>query len=91
MGRYIVRRLLETIPLMIIISIFVFMFIHILPGDPARTMAGVEATPEEIEAIREEFGLNDPLLVQYANYMKDLLRGDMGRSLKSNIPVSELI
>ena len=91
MGRYFVRRILETIPLMLIISIFVFMFIHLLPGDPAKTLAGVEATPEEVEAIREEFGLNDPLLVQYGNYMKDLLRGDMGRSLKSSTPVTELI
>lgn len=91
MGRYFVRRLLETIPLMLIISIFVFMFIHLLPGDPAKTLAGVEATPEEVEAIREEFGLNDPLLVQYGNYMKDLFKGDMGRSLKSNTPVTELI
>ena len=91
MGRDIARRLLETIPLMLIISIFVFMFIHLIPGDPARTLAGVEATPEEIEAIREEFGLNDPLLKQYADYMIGLFKGDMGRSLKSNIPVTELI
>ena len=60
MGRYFVRRILETIPLMLIISIFVFMFIHLLPGDPAKTLAGVEATVEEVEAIREEWGLNDP-------------------------------
>ena len=91
MGRYFVRRILETIPLMLIISIFVFMFIHLLPGDPAKTLAGVEATVEEVEAIREEWGLNDPLIVQYGNYMKDLLRGDMGRSLKSSTPVTELI
>ena len=57
MGRYIARRLLETIPLMLIISIFVFMFIHLIPGDPARTLAGVEATPEEIEAIVRPCGL----------------------------------
>lgn len=91
MGRYFVRRILETIPLMLIISIFVFMFIHLLPGDPAKTLAGVEATVEEVEAIREEWGLNDPLIVQYADYMKGLLTGDMGRSLKSSTPVAELI
>lgn len=91
MGRYAIKRLLGVIPLMLIISICVFMFIHVLPGDPARTLAGKEATAEEIEAVREEFGLNDPLIVQYANYMKNLFRGDMGRSLKSNLPVSELI
>lgn len=91
MGRYVARRLLETIPLMIIISIVVFMFIHLIPGDPARTLAGVEATPEEIEAIREELGLNDPLIIQYVNWVKDALRGDLGRSFKSNLPVTELI
>ena len=91
MGRYAIKRLFEVIPLMLVISICVFMFIHVLPGDPARTLAGKEATPEEVQAVREEFGLNDPLIVQYFNYMKDLLRGNMGRSLKSNLPVAELI
>lgn len=91
MGRYVARRLLETIPLMIIISIVVFMFIHLIPGDPAKTLAGVEAPLEEVEAIREELGLNDPLLVQYFNWIKDALRGDLGRSFKSDLPVTELI
>lgn len=91
MGRYVARRLLETIPLLLIISICVFMFIHLLPGDPARQLAGLEAPAETVEAIREEFGLNKPLLVQYFDYMKGLFTGNMGRSLKSNIPVSELI
>ncbi len=91
MGRYVARRLLETIPLMLIISIVVFMFIHLIPGDPAKTLAGVEAPLEEVEAIREELGLNDPLLVQYFNYMKGLLQGDLGRSYKSSLPVTELI
>ena len=51
MGRYCARRLLETIPLLLVISIFVFMFIHLLPGDPARQLAGLEATPEQVQAI----------------------------------------
>ena len=91
MGRDCARRLLETIPLMLIISIFVFMFIHLLPGDPARQIAGLEASYEEVEAIRKEFGLDKPLLVQYFDYMKGLHTGDMGRSMKSNIPVYKLI
>lgn len=91
MGRYVARRLLETIPLMIIISIVVFMFIHLIPGDPAKTLAGVEAPLEEVEAIREELGLNDPLIIQYFNWVKDALKGDLGRSFKSNLPVTELI
>ena len=91
MGRYVARRLLETIPLMVIISIVVFMFIHLIPGDPAKTLAGVEAPLEEVEAIREELGLNDPLIVQYVNWVKDALKGDLGRSFKSDLPVTELI
>jgi len=91
MGRYVARRLLETIPLMIIISIVVFMFIHLIPGDPAKTLAGVEAPLEEVEAIREELGLNDPLIIQYVNWVKNALQGDLGRSFKSNLPVTELI
>ncbi len=91
MSRYFVRRVLQTIPLMFIISIFIFMFIHLLPGDPAKNLAGLEAPPEQVEAIREEHGLNDPLIVQYVNYMGDLLTGDLGYSIKSDMPVSELI
>ncbi len=91
MSRYFIRRVLQTIPLMLIISIVIFMFIHLLPGDPAKSLAGLEATPEQVEAIRESHGLNDPLIVQYVNYMGDLLTGDLGVSLKSGDPVIELI
>lgn len=91
MNRYFIRRVLETIPLMLIISIFVFMFIHLIPGDPARTIAGLDAQAEEVEGIREKYGLNDPIIVQYGNYMIKLFKGDMGQSLKSSVPVTELI
>lgn len=91
MNRYFIRRVLETIPLLLVISIFVFMFIHLIPGDPARTIAGLDAEEYEVEAIREEYGLNDPIIVQYFDYMKKLFHGDMGRSLKSGTPTTELI
>ena len=91
MSRYFVKRILQTIPLMLVISILVFLFIHMIPGDPARTMAGLDAEQSEVEAIREEYGLNDPLIVQYVIYMKGLFTGDLGRSLKSDTPVAELI
>ena len=91
MSPYFVKRILQTIPLMLVISILVFLFIHMIPGDPARTMAGLDAEQSEVEAIREEYGLNDPLIVQYVNYMKGLFTGDLGRSLKSDTPVAELI
>ena len=91
MSRYFIRRILETIPLMLIISIFVFMFIHLIPGDPARSIAGLDAEEWEVEAIREEYGLNKPIIVQYVDYMVKLFKGDMGRSMKSDTPVTELI
>ena len=91
MGRYFLRRVLQTIPLMLIISIIVFLFIHIIPGDPVRTLAGKDAEVEEIEAIREELGLNDNVFVQYFNYMGRLFKGDLGRSYKSGIPTAQLV
>ena len=91
MSRYFVKRILETIPLMLVISIFVFMFIHLIPGDPARTIAGLDAEESQVEAIREEYGLNKPIVSQYVDYMVKLFKGDMGRSMKSNVPVSDLI
>lgn len=91
MSRYFIRRILQTIPLMFVISILVFAFIHMIPGDPARTLAGLEAEKEEVDAFREEYGLNDPIPVQYVNYMKNVFKGDMGMSMKSHTPVTELI
>ena len=64
MSRYFVKRIRETIPLMLVISIFVFMFIHLIPGDPARTIAGLDAEESQVEAIREEYGLNKPIVSQ---------------------------
>src|SRR5690554_3555376 len=63
--------------------------IHLIPGDPARQIAGMDARPEEVERIRDELGLNDPLPVQYVRYLGDLLKGDFGRSLHSRRPVIE--
>ena len=91
MSRYFVKRILETIPLMLVISIFVFMFIHLIPGDPARTIAGLDAEESQVEAIREEYGLNKPIVSQDVADMVKLFKGDMGRSMKSNVPVSDLI
>ena len=91
MNRYFIRRILETIPLMLVISIFVFMFIHLIPGDPARTIAGLDAEESEVQAIREEYDLDKPLVIQYVKYMGKLFHGNMGQSMKSGTPVTELI
>ncbi|MFF2481071.1 ABC transporter permease subunit [Paenibacillus sp. NPDC058071] len=91
MGRYALQRLLGVIPLLFVVSVLVFMFIHLIPGDPARLIAGKDATLEEIQGIQEQLGLNLPLWQQYINYMGDLLKGDLGQSIRSGLPVTEML
>lgn len=88
MLRYFIKRITAVIPTIIIVSIFVFAFVRLIPGDPARRVAGPDATLEDIELIREELGLNQPVLEQYKEYMLGLLRGDLGTSLKTKRPVT---
>lgn len=91
MWRYLIRRIISLIPLLLVVSFVVFMFIHIIPGDPARLLAGKEATAEEVEMARVSLGLDKPLYEQYFVYLKGLLTGDLGYSIKSGAPVSKLI
>ena len=80
MIRYILKRILQVIPVMIGVSFLVFFLMSNAQGDAVSTIAGADATAEQIEALREEMGLNDPLLVQYGRYMWNLVQGDMGTS-----------
>ena len=82
MFRYFLKRTLAVIPTILIVSIFVFMFVRFIPGDPARRVAGPDATLEDVENIREVLGLNKSVPEQYKDYMLGLLEGDMGTSLK---------
>lgn len=91
MLRYIIKRLLSLLPLLLVVSFVVFMFIHFIPGDPARLMAGQDAGLEEIENARDVLGLNDPILVQYTTYLSSLLQLELGESYRSGIPVIDLI
>lgn len=91
MGRYIIKRLLETIPLLLVVSFTVFLFIRMIPGDPARLVAGPDATNQEVELLREYMGLNKPLPVQYADYMKGVMTGDLGTSLKTGDSVANML
>lgn len=77
MVKYIIRRLIAMIPVVIGITFLVFMIMQLAPGDPVRMILGDSAEPEAIEAMREEMGLNDPVLVQYGRYMVNLLHGDL--------------
>lgn len=88
MAQYVLRRLMATVPILLGVTIVVFLFLHLIPGDPARVILGERATPEALEQVREELGLNDPLYVQYLRFLGRLLRGDLGRSIVSNTRVS---
>ena len=91
MIRYVTRRLLMLIPTILIISFITFMMTHLAPGDPARLMAGMEATQQDVERIRKQLGLDKPLLQQYSIYLSKLFRGDMGTSIRSRRPVVQMI
>ena len=91
MHKYVIKRLVMLIPVIIGVSFLVFFIMAMAPGDTARTILGEDAPIEAVEALREELGLNDPIPVRYLNYMKDLLRGDLGNSYKSGRPVFEEI
>ncbi len=91
MYKYICKRILMMIPVIIGVSLLVFLVLKMTPGDPARVVAGSEADEATVEQIREELGLNKPVLQQYVDYMLDLLHGDMGTSYTTNKPVAEEI
>ncbi|NKI73848.1 ABC transporter permease subunit [Dickeya sp. CFBP 2040] len=91
MFAYIVRRLLEMIPVLLVISLLVFGFIKLLPGDPARIYAGPDAPIEAVEAARERLGLNDPLPQQYLNWLAGLVHGDLGITYRTQQPVLSVI
>ena len=78
---YSIKRILQIIPVLIVISLLVFLMMHMIPGDPVKNMLGMEASKEAIEAERERLGLNDPLPVQYFNFMKGVAAGDLGKSI----------
>ncbi len=87
LGYYVIRRLLLAILVLVGLSIVTFVISHMVPGDPVRLAAGPQATAEQIRKLEEEFGLDKPLPVQYLDYAKGVLRGDLGRSLNTRRPV----
>ena len=89
MLKYIIKRFLLLIPVVLGVSAMVFFIMALSPGDPALTILGPDAEPEAVQLLREELGLNDPVVVQYANYMLGMIRGDLGESYASGRPVME--
>jgi len=90
MTAFLIRRIGGTIPTLFLITVFVFLLIRAMPGDPAVAVCGDDATEEQLEAVREVFRLNDPLHTQYLAWLKQILSGHLGRSLQSNYPIASL-
>ncbi len=88
---FIIRRLIGAVPVLVAVSIFVFAFVHLLPGDPARLVAGPEASAADVAAMRTEMGLDGSLVSQYLHYAGQTLRGELGRSSKTRQPVASEI
>lgn len=91
MLKYLVGRLAGILPVLLVISVFVFGFVHLLPGDPARLVAGPDATQRDVELVRQDLGLDQPLWVQYGRFLGNAVQGEFGRSMKSKRPVSQEI
>jgi peptide/nickel transport system permease protein len=88
MLNYIIKRLFSTIPVLIGISLLLFFMLRMLPGDPAQVLAGQMATPEEIENIRHQLGLDRPIHLQYLSWLSGVVQGDLGVSLRYKRPVA---
>lgn len=91
MLRYLGRRLWQMIPILFGVSLGTFLFIHAIPGDPARLLAGPDATLQDVEAVRARLGLDRPLAVQYLYFLRNAAAGDFGRSYRSGLPVSHVV
>jgi peptide/nickel transport system permease protein len=89
--RFLVRRLLLTLPVLLGVATLVFALIHLIPGDPAQAILGETASEEDVAALRGTLGLDRPLLEQYGGFLRSAARGDLGTSLRSNAPVAEEI
>jgi peptide/nickel transport system permease protein len=91
MVSYILRRILSTLPVMAFVALFVFSLLYIAPGDPAAVIAGDQASPADVERIRQNLGLDRPFLVQFGSWVWHILHGDLGTSIFTSLPVSALI
>jgi peptide/nickel transport system permease protein len=88
---YVIRRLMVTVPVMLVVALFVFSLLYVSPGDPAALIAGDLATAQDIAKIHQKLGLDDPFLVRFGRWSWDLAHGDLGTSIFSNLPVSRMI
>jgi peptide/nickel transport system permease protein len=88
---FIARRLIQTFMVLILVSFIVFLLLYLIPGDPARTMLGIEAPAQDVAALRSQLGLDRPMMVQFGGWLLHALQGDLGKSIQFHLPVSHLI
>src|SRR6188474_1850007 len=88
---YVVRRILATIPVMVVVALYVFSLLYIAPGHPAAVIAGDQATPADVERIRQSLGLDRPFLIRFGEWLWQILHGDLGTSIFTNLPVAAMI
>jgi glutathione transport system permease protein len=91
MLKYAVKRLLGLVPTLLVVAVLVFLFVHLLPGDPARLAAGPEADAETVELVRRDLGLDRPMAEQFVSYFSRAVHGDFGRSIRTKRPVMDEI
>ncbi|MBC8719398.1 ABC transporter permease [Ochrobactrum sp. Marseille-Q0166] len=91
MAVYLVKRIFALVPVLLLVSVFVFLLLRLTPGDPAAILAGDAATTEQLDRIRQAMGLNEPILTQYFTWMGNILQGDFGVSLISGVPVIDMV
>jgi peptide/nickel transport system permease protein len=91
MLNYVIRRIVATVPVMAVVALFVFSLLYIAPGDPAAIIAGDQATPADVERIRQSLGLDRPFLIRFGEWVWQILHGDLGTSIFTNLPVSAMI
>jgi peptide/nickel transport system permease protein len=91
MFAYVVRRVIATVPVMAVVALFVFSLLYIAPGDPAAVIAGDQATPADVERIRQSLGLDRPFLIRFGEWVWQILHGDLGTSIFTNLPVTTMM
>jgi peptide/nickel transport system permease protein len=89
--RYAVRRIGQTLPVALLVTVLIFLLVKLLPGDPATAILGDRASPEAVQALHRQWGLDRPLPAQYAVYLRNLVTGDLGQSLRYRTPVIDLM
>ena len=91
MLRFVLRRLVQLVPVLVGLSLLLFIWVRALPGDPARALLGEKATPEGLARVTEAYGFDEPVLQQYVTYVTALLHGDFGTSIQTGQPVTEIL